>query len=244
MRAWHIFAVGTLVLIAALFLPLYHALLAAFGAVAIVGVVAFGFLLRPRREVLYLKTSTPRQHDGVPAIEHGRVAIRIELTRLWLLFIPTFLAVAFLIAIWARNSTLKLDLFDVIFPHIGTGIAFARVGEIIVLIVVGILSVWISERSLLRDAAACSARSVWIGNGRLSYSFLDDRGEFYGGQTLAISKYSAQLANIVVYNVKRPDLNEIAIGLRFHRLVIIGHGLTELDQQTVQARLPLIQPTT
>lgn len=243
MRARHIFILGTIVLIAALLLPIYQAMLAACGAVIIVGVVAFGFLLRPRREVLYLRTSTPGEHVDGLTIERGRVAVRVELTRLWILFVPTFLALAFLVATSARDSTWKFDLFDVIGVHGAVALVFSRIGVTVLLIVVGLLSEWISERWMLRDAAACSARSLSIKNGWVSYSFVDDAGEFYGGHALVTAKYPAQLANIVLYNVNTPALNRIATTCMFHRLVIIGHGLAELDHDNVQARLPLIQST-
>lgn len=246
MRARYIFIVGTIVLVAALLLPLYQAMLAACGAVVIIGVVAFGFLLRPQQEVLYLKTRTTHKGSDGLYVERGTVAIRIELTRLWILFVPAFLAVTFLILIWARDSSWKLDLFDLIEPigmHSAVAILFSRIGLTIVLIVVGILSEWVSERWMLRDAAACSARSLTVGRGGIFYSFVDDTGEFYGGHAVLIGKHPAQLASIVLYNVKQPALNRMAMACLFHRATIIGHGLTDLDQDTVQARLPLIVST-
>jgi len=245
MRARHIFLLGTIVLVAALLLPIYQAGLAACGAVILVGIVAFGFLLRPRQEVLYLKTRTTHKGSVGLYVERGAVAIRIELTRLWVLFVPTFLAVTFLIVIWARDSTWKFDLFDVIDaigPHGAVAIVLSRVGEAIVLLVVGILSEWISERWMLRDAAACSARSLDVHRGGVFYSFVDDAGEFYGGHAVLIGNHPAQLASIVLYNLKQPTLSRLAVACLFHRPVIIGHGLTDLDQDTVQVRLPLVQP--
>ena len=57
MKAWQIFAVGVGVLVAAALLPAYEGLLAGAAAVAIVAVVVFGFLLRPRRDTFYLRTT-------------------------------------------------------------------------------------------------------------------------------------------------------------------------------------------
>jgi hypothetical protein len=244
MRARYVFAVGIIVLIAGLLLPVYQEVLAACGTLVIIGIVAVGFAIRPRRDVFYLQTSSSdRGIDGV-SIEHGRIAIRVELTRLWILFVPTFLAVAFLILTWARDSTLRFDLVDVVGVHGVVAILFSRLGVTVLLIVVGILSEWISERWTLRDATACSARSLTINGGRVSYSFVDDAGEYYGGHALVVAKrYPPQLANVVLYNLAKPELNRIAIGCLFHRLVIIGDGLTDLDQATVQARLPLIEST-
>src|SRR5689334_2317460 len=97
MRSWQIFAVGTAVLIAALLLPAYESLLAGVAAIVLVGAVAAGFALRPHKEVFYLRTTLIlREPDHAVCVEHDRVGIRVELARLWLLFLPTFGALAFL----------------------------------------------------------------------------------------------------------------------------------------------------
>jgi len=245
MRAWHVFALGTFVVLAAVLLPFYHASLAACGAIVIVGVVAFGFVVHPRRSVFYLKTTTSRNdHEGNVHIEHDRIAVRVELTRLWILFVPTFLAVAFLSLTWAQGATLKFNLLDALADNSFALALFWRVGIGLLIVLNAILSAWISERWTLRDAHACSARSMSIKAGRVSYAFTDERGEFYGGETLVVARpRPAQVATIVVYNVLQPELNKIAVGCLFHRFVVIGHGLTDLDQDTVQGQLSAAQTT-
>jgi hypothetical protein len=43
------------------------------------------------------------------------------------------------------------------------------------------------------------------------------------------------LARIVFYRTSRPQLNKIATACLFHRPVIVGRGLTDLDAATVAA---------
>ena len=246
MRAWHIFAFGTFVVLAGVLLPFYHASLAACGALVIVGVVAFGFIVHPRRSVFYLRTTISRQDlEGNTHVEHDQIAVRVELTRLWILFVPTFLAVAFLSLTWAQGTTLKFNLLDAMEGNSLALALFWRIGIGVLLLLNAILSAWISERWTLRDATACSARSLSIKAGRVSYAFTGEGGEFYGGEALVIAwPRPAQVATIIVYRTFEPDLNKIAAGCLFHRFVIIGHGLTDLDRETVRGQLRAAQITT
>jgi len=104
MKVWQIFGAGTAVLIAALLLPAYEAFLAGLGALAMVGIVLFGFVLRPHKDTFYLRTTlVVAEPDHPLCVEHDRVAVRVEVARLWLLFLPTFAAIAFLIVAWVTN---------------------------------------------------------------------------------------------------------------------------------------------
>lgn len=108
---------------------------------------------------------------------------------------------------------------------------------------VGLLSAWVSERWVLRDAEACSAESVSMMAGRLLYSFKDRLGEYYGGEGFPFMLVrSPKLARIVFYRVNKPQLNKIAAGCLFHRLVIVGRGVTDLDKATVSAHSIEPQP--
>jgi hypothetical protein len=51
MKMWQIFAVGAAGVIAALLLPLDESVIAGVGALIVIAAVAFGFLLRPRKEM-------------------------------------------------------------------------------------------------------------------------------------------------------------------------------------------------
>ena len=79
--------------------------------------------------------------------------------------------------------------------------------------------------------------------GRLLYSFKDHCGEYYGGDgfPFALAR-SLQLARIVFYRASTPELNKIASGCLFHRLVIVGHGVTDLDAATVATHCIKAQP--
>jgi hypothetical protein len=41
------------------------------------------------------------------------------------------------------------------------------------------------------------------------------------------------VARLVFYNVNNPEVSKIGMGLLFHRVIILGRGLTELDHSTV-----------
>lgn len=75
-------------------------------------------------------------------------------------------------------------------------------------------------------------------DGRISYVFLDDAGEYYGGEALPLGAMKpSALVRVVFFNPEKPDLNRIVMGLLFHRLVIIGRGLTDLEHATAVGKL-------
>ena len=75
-----------------------EALLEAAIALAIVLAAVAGFLMHPRREVYYVRTAVRLiEPDRRQALEHDFLAVRVQLVRLWLLFVPTFLSVAILV---------------------------------------------------------------------------------------------------------------------------------------------------
>ena len=234
MKVWQIFGAGTAVLIAALLLPAYEAFLAGLGALAMVGIVLFGFVLRPRKDTFYLRTTlVVAEPDHPLCVEHDRVAVRVEVARLWLLFLPTFAAIAFLIVTSAKSTTWNFSLLDRFWDLSYPVLLGLRT---FLILVVGLLSTWISERWVLRDAEACSADSVSAMAGRFLYSFRDHSGEYYGGEGFPFGLVrSPKLARIVFYRASKPQLNKIAMACLFHRVVIIGRGLTDLDGATVGA---------
>jgi len=52
-----------------------------------------------------------------------------------------------------------------------------------------------------------------------------------------------ELATIVFHNVQKPESNKIAMGFLFHRVIIVGRGVTELDKETVNAHSVLAETT-
>jgi hypothetical protein len=117
------------------------------------------------------------------------------------------------------------------------------------LFVLVLLSAWIGERRLMRDAEACSARSFILSHSatgrilRVAYQFMGGGGEYYGGECRHFGLVrSHELATIVFHNVREPELNKIAMGFLFHCLVILGRGVTDLDKQTGAIQRTLAEP--
>jgi hypothetical protein len=238
-KTWQIFGVGIVAAFAFWSFPLYQSVVAGVAAIGVVAVVVAGFWLRPRTEVFYVRTTAWRMDtDCNLSCEHEQLAVKVEPVRLWLLFLPTSLAVAFLVVTSAHGTLWKIGLFD----WIENGYAPLIFNRLIVLFFVGVLTIWISERRVLRDADACSARSVSVNNQRVSFAFLDRNGTSYGGEGLYFGLVRPPaLAALVLYAVRKPEMNKIGMNLLFHRLVIIGRGLTELDQQTAAAHTSLTE---
>lgn len=208
-----------------------------------------GFLMHPRKEVLYVRTAVRLiDPDRRPALEHDLLAVRVELVRLWVLFVPTFLSVAILVFL-AASGPAKFSYLNWAFSSRFAPIAilFCQYPPLLVLV---LLMVWIDERRVMRDAEACSARSFsihrapagWVG--RVSYLFMGERGEYYGGDCFYFAlPHPRELATVVIHNVRTPELNKILMGFLFHRLVILGRGVTDLDKQTVAAQTALVETT-
>lgn len=239
MKTWQIFVVGTVALVAAVLLPAYEAALAGIGALVVVSVILLGFVMRPRTDVFYVTTTIPKIVDGHFCIEHECIAVRVEVARLWLLFVPTFSAAAFLSVTYARGSIWNFSLLGQFFENAATAYILCRA---ILLIIIGVLSTWINERWVLRDADARSAASISRRGARVSYAFIDRRGEYYGGDGLAFGIHQPpEIATLILYNTFKPQLNKIGMAFLFHRLVIIGRGVTDLGEATAAARAQAVQ---
>ena len=223
------------------------------GAIALGIVVAavVGFLIYPRREVFYVRTSVQLTDvDRNRALEHDFLAVKVQLARLWVLFVPTFLAVAVLVFFAAGGPT-KFSYMNWISSsqYAYVAIVFWQYPPLLVVI---LLSAWIDERRVMRDAQACSARSFsiyrraragWIG--RVSYLFMGEHGEYYGGDCVYFGlAHPRELATVVFHNIRKPELNKIAMGFLFHRFVVLGRGVTDLDKQTEAAQMALAETTT
>src|SRR5579859_753137 len=95
--AWLALMVVVVLAGALLFTP-YEAFLEGAIAAVMVTAVLVGFLMHPRRDVFYVRTALPvMAPDRTKFLEHDLLAVRVELARLWLLFVPTALAVASLV---------------------------------------------------------------------------------------------------------------------------------------------------
>jgi hypothetical protein len=229
-----------------LFTP-YEAFLEGIIAVVIVVAAVVGFGMHPRREVFYVRTGVRViAPDRSRAIEKDLLAVRVELARLWLLFAPTFLAVAFLV-FFASGGPTKFSFLNWIFTSRLAYLAFFFF-QFPPLLIVLLLWEWIAERRVMRDAEACSAKSFSIHPtrdgrvGRVSYQFMGEHGEYLGGECAYFRLIdSRELAAIVFHDVRRPELNRIAMGFLFHRLIILGRGVTDLDKETAVAQAVLAE---
>ena len=231
-----------------LFTP-YEAYLEGVLAVAIVAAAAVGSLMHPRKEVFHVRTSARLfDRDGNHSLEHDFLAVRVELARLWLWVLPTVIAVATL-AFSAASGLTKFSFLNWIFSsgHAYLALWFCENSPFLVLLV---LWAWIDERRVMRDAEACSTTRVSISRpragyvGRVAYQFRGERGEYYGGDCAYFAfAHPRELASIVFYNVRKWELNKIAMGFIFHRFVVFGRGLTDLDEQTTAAQDLLVETT-
>jgi hypothetical protein len=196
----------------------------------------------PAAHIFYLRTTLVVSEPDYPlGVEHDRIAVRIELARLWLLFLPTFAAVAFLVVTSAKGTTWKFSLLDRLWETSSYPI-FLGIRAFFVL-VVGLLSTWVSERWVMRDAEACCADTVSAMGGRFLYSFRDRLGAYYGGEAFPFALVrSPKLGRVVFYRGSNPRLSKIAMGCLFHSLVIIGRGLTDLDEATAAAHSVKVLP--
>lgn len=229
------------VLAAVLLFTPYEAWLEGAMALAILGTVVVGFSMPPRKEIFYVRTSIQvADRNRNPALEHDFLAVKVELARLWLLFLLTFLAVAFLVFFAAGGPT-KFSYTNWILSS-GYGFIAMQVWHFPPLLALVLLLAWVGERRVMRDAEACSARSYSISRarsgpfGQVSYLFMGERGEYYGGDCMWFGLIQTdELATIVFHNVQKPELNKIAMGFLFHRLIVLGRGVADLDAQTVAA---------
>lgn len=246
--AWPVLAVVVVLAGTLLFTP-YEAVLEGVIAFVMVTTVVAGFLMHPRRDVFYVRTALPIiAPDRSEYLEHDLLAVRVELARLWLLFVPTVLAVASLV-FFAAGGPMQFSFLNWLFSSRYAPLA-VLVMQYPPLFVLLLTAAWIAERRVMRDAEACSARSFSISQaqvgraGQVSYLFMGEHGEYYGGHFFCLYLglvRPQQLATIVFHNVRKPELNKIAMGFLFHRLTILGRGVTDLDKQTAEAQTILAE---
>ncbi|MGH9736327.1 MAG: hypothetical protein ACRD8A_17280 [Candidatus Acidiferrales bacterium] len=245
--------VGLVIIAGVLLFTPYEAFLEGAIAVAILVVAVAGFMMHPRRDIFYVRTSARFiSPDGTQGVERDFVAVRVDLTRLWLLFVPTFLSVAFLVFFAAGGPT-KFSFVNWIFSSENLYVAF-MVCQYAPLLVIVLLWAWIAEGRVLRDAEARSARSFSVSGGeygsrarriqRVSYLFMGEHGEYYGGDCLYFGLvHPHELATIVFHNARKPELNKIAMGFLFHRLIVLARGVTGISKQTAAAQIALAETT-
>jgi hypothetical protein len=247
---WPVLVVVAVLAGVLLFTP-YEAVLEGVIAFALLATVVAGFLMHPRRDVFYVRTGVPIVDlDRNEFLEQDFLAVRVELVRLWLLFVPTILAVASLVLFAAGTPEQSSFLNWVLSSR------YAPVAVLVLQcppsLVLLLTTAWVSERRVMRDAAACSATSFTVyraqvgRTGRVSYAFRGENGEYYGGDCFCLYlgiEQPHELATIVFHNVRKPEVNRIAMAFLFHRFVVLGRGVTDLDKETVEAQRILAETT-
>src|SRR5215831_4715513 len=232
MRSFGTFVAAAAILALAVILPSVEPMVETLAAISFVTAVAYGFALHPRTEVFYVRT-TARMHDDEAnmAIEHDQLAVRVETARLWLLFVPTALSVAFLVLTAAQGKLWNFSLLETFVATRAFGLwSLLRLP---LWLVGAALWIWASERRVLRDAEVCSARSYKLHNGRVGFQFVTDKGRYSGGDDFFFGLAKPwEVATLVFYDRNDIDLCKIGMGFLFHRIVVLGRGLTELDHQT------------
>lgn len=237
MRSFGVFIAGAAVFTFALLFPMLEPAAEALAAIAFVGAVAYGFAVQPRKDVFYVRTTTrTRDLDRNLMIDHDQLAVRVEVARLWLLFVPTALAVGFLVVTSANRTLWHFSLVESFVHSQETAeIAWAVIRIPVYLVGLG-LWIWITERRVLRNAEACSARSYQVSSGRVGFQFVTDKGKYGGGEDFYVGLAKPrEVATLVFYDVDEIDHCKIGMSFLFHKIVVLGRGLTELDQQTAAA---------
>lgn len=236
MRSLGVFVVGAVVLSFALSFPSLEPAAEAVAAIAFVTAVAYGFALHPRKDVFYIRTTTSmRDLDRNLMIDHDQLAVRVETARLWLLFVPTALAVAFLVVTSANGTLWRFSLVETFIHSKAVGIALVLLRASFYVVGLG-LWIWITERRVLRNAEACSARSYRISNGRIGFQFVTDEGKYGGGDDFYFGLAKPwEVATLVFYDVNEIDRCKIGMSFLFHKIVLLGRGLTDLDRETAAA---------
>jgi hypothetical protein len=168
-------------------------------------------------------------------ISHDMLAVRVDLARLWILFVPTFVAVAFLTYSAAVGRTWDFSLLEILSTIGGAAYLLLRAAGFLAL---AVIAAWIAERSILRNADACSATPNMVDDSTLRYHFIDEAGDYYGGEGIPFFRVRPpELASMVFYNLSKPHLNRLTTSFVFHKFTVIAHGLTDLDDATVNTCL-------
>jgi hypothetical protein len=242
---WKLFLVALYVLaLAFLFTPV-ESILEVTIALGLVVAAIVGFALHPSKEVYYVRTSRHLyDSNGEEQVEYDFIAVRVELVRLWLLFLPTTFAVMFLVFSAANGVCCNFSVLNWIFDSPFAAVMFYGAQAIhgLVVFVIVMLQAWVSERWVLRNAEASSTDSFRRRQWGVTYAFLDERGSMYGGDCVDFHLVPASaLSTIVFYDRQNPDVNKIAMAFLFHRLVVLGRGVTDISMQTVEAQEALAE---
>jgi hypothetical protein len=242
---WKIFLVALYVLALTFLYTPVESVIEGTVAFALVGAAVVGFAFHPSKEIYYVRTARRLfDSNGDEQLERDFIAVRVEVVRLWVLFVPVVLAVTFLVLSSADGVLWNFSVLNWVFDSPFGGLMFHGLTLIhgLVVFVIVMLQAWVSERWVLRKAEASSTTSFRRRQWGVTYAFLDERGSLYGGDCMDFHLVRpTELSTIVFYKVGNPDVNRIAMAFLFHRLVVLGRGVTELNTQTIEAQKVLAE---
>ncbi len=184
---WKLFLIGLYVLALGFLFTPFESVLEGTIALALVGAAIVGFSFHPSKEVYYVRTTRHVFNtDGDLDVEHDLIAVRVELVRVWLLFVPTIFAVAFLVLSSANGVLGHFSLLNWLMDSPVGAAMFQALPVIhgLVVFVIVMLQGWVSERWVLRKAEARSTTSFRRRQWGVTYAFLDERGSLYGGDCM------------------------------------------------------------
>jgi hypothetical protein len=227
MRSARIFALGCL----ALFLIhegiVWADYLPTIIAVMMVGVVLCGFFFVPDRDMWLLWAKRNEWHEGSNpddvdlVVIHEPIAVRVHLARLWILFLPTFAAAAYLVLTtkgFLHADMLELSSAAVVWGRLAAGLIWFLLGA------------WIYERWLLwRADCAQLAGSQATASGTAYYFKLGE--EIYDGHNVSLLSYRHEpaLAGAVFYRRTNPQRNRMARAFIFHGFEVVARGIQDLE---------------
>lgn len=234
MKTWQILVFGSIA-IAGIFLLMGFWV---FGGVVIamlmVAAVIFGFMLQPDRDSWRVIAKSYRVREGRDSeldlyAAEDLLTFRADITRLWLLFIPTVIAVSGLVVATARGNWAGVEP-EPLEPSYWT----FWIGRFFVTAVAGILGTWVFERWLLRRADACHVRGGNVSRisekPAFSYYFVVN-GDYYGGSSFPIApnRKSPELNGIVMYRRDDPDQSRLIPAFLFHQFDVVARGIEDLE---------------
>jgi hypothetical protein len=117
------------------------------------------------------------------------------------------LAVAFLVVTAANGTLWKFSILNRLFL---AGPWLVMMCRLPLFLIASGLWAWVSERRAIRDAEACSASSVAISDGRVTFAFVDGQGVYGGGDDWYFGLVRPPvLANLVFYNPQKQNATKL-----------------------------------
>lgn len=235
-KSWQIFLVGAVVLIVLFAGQAHFRYAPVILAALMIAVILAGFLLVPDCDhwKVWMKTYDFAEDEEETVSlysSHEPIAVQAQVANLWLLYLPTMLAVGYLLLASARGVPQlrieELAPYPVIF--------ILRLGVAAVWV---LLSSWGYERWVLRRAAAAQiAGTAALHEYMVGYYFRVEK-DVYGGESFPWRSYDRNrvLRRTVMFRRDRPERNLLIPGFIFHRFEIAARGVQDLEKARESAQ--------